>query len=44
MKYYFQYHSNDLFELQGSLAGLSKSNSWVKLADNLPWDKQKRDS
>lgn len=39
MKYYSQYHSHDLFELQGSLSGLSKSNRWVKLADNLPWDK-----
>ena len=26
-------------ELQESLSGLSKSNRWVKLADNLPWDK-----
>ncbi len=39
MKYYSQYHSHDLFELQASLSGLSKSNRWVKLADNLPWDK-----
>ena len=39
MKYYSQYHSHDLFELQDSLAGLSKFNRWVKLADNLPWDK-----
>ena len=39
MKYYSQYHSHDLFELQGSLSGLSKSNRWVKLADSLPWDK-----
>ena len=39
MKYYSQYHSHDLFELQDSLSGLSKSNRWVKLADNLPWDK-----
>lgn len=39
MKYYSQYHSHDLFELQESLSGLSKSNRWVKLADNLPWDK-----
>lgn len=39
MKYYSQYLSHDLFELQDSLSGLSKSNRWVKLADNLPWDK-----
>jgi hypothetical protein len=39
MKYYSQYHSHDLFELQESLSCLSKSNRWVKLADNLPWDK-----
>ncbi len=39
MKYYSQYHSHDLFELQESLSGLSKSNRWVKLADNLPWEK-----
>lgn len=39
MKYYSQYQSHDLFELQESLSGLSKSNRWVKLADNLPWDK-----
>ena len=39
MKYYSQYHSHDLFELQESLSGLSKSNRWVRLADNLPWDK-----
>ena len=32
MKYYSQYRSHDLFELQESLAGLSKSNRWVKLA------------
>ena len=38
MKYYSQYHSHELFELQESLSGLSKSNRWVKLADNLPWD------
>ncbi len=37
MKYYSQYCSHDLFELQESLSGLSKSNRWVKLADNLPW-------
>ncbi len=39
MKYYSQYRSHDLFELQESLSGLSKSNRWVKLADNLPWDR-----
>ena len=39
MKYYSQYHSYDLFELQKSLSGLSKSNRWVKLADSLPWAK-----
>ncbi len=39
MKYYSLYHSHELFELQESLSGLSKSNRWVKLADNLPWDK-----
>lgn len=39
MKYYSQYRTHDLFELQQSLSGLSKSNHWVKLADNLPWDK-----
>ncbi len=36
MKYYSQYCSHDLFELQESLLGLSKSNRWVKLADHLP--------
>ena len=39
MKYYSQYHSHELFKLQESLSGLSKSNRWVKLADNLPRDK-----
>ena len=39
MKYYSQYRSHDLFELQESLFGLSKSNRWVKLADHLPWDR-----
>ena len=39
MKYHSQYHNHELFELQESLLGLSKSNRWVKLADNLPWDK-----
>ena len=37
MKYYSQYRSHDLIELQESLSGLSKSNRWVKLADHLPW-------
>ena len=37
MKYYSQYRSHDLFELQESLSGLSKSNRWVKLADHLLW-------
>ena len=36
MKYYSQYRIHDLFELQESLLGLSKSNRWVKLADRLP--------
>ena len=36
MKYYSQYLSYDLFELQHSLSGLSKTNRWVKLADRLP--------
>ena len=39
MKYYSQYRSHDLFELQESLSGLSKSNRWGKLADHLPWDR-----
>ncbi len=39
MKYYSQYRSHDLFELQELLSGLSKSNRWVKLADHLPWDR-----
>ena len=39
MKYYSQYRIHDLFELQGSLSGQSKSNRWVKLADRLPWAK-----
>lgn len=37
MKYYSQYRIHDLFELQESLSGLSKSNRWVKLADRFPW-------
>ncbi len=41
MKYYSQYRIHDLFELQGSLSGQSKSNRWVKLADRLPWAKIK---
>ena len=36
MKYYSQYRIHDLFELQESLLGLSKSNRWVKLGDCLP--------
>lgn len=43
MKYYSQYRSHDLFELQESLSGLSKSNRWVKLADRLPWDRIERE-
>lgn len=39
MKYHSQYHNHELFELQESLSALSKSNRWVKLADNLPRDK-----
>ena len=39
MKYYSQYYVHDLFELQESLSGLSKSNRWGKLADRLPWSK-----
>ena len=39
MKYYSQYRSHNLIELQESLSGLSKSNRWVKLADHLPWDR-----
>ena len=39
MKYYSQYTMYDLFGLHQSLSGLNKSNRWVKLADNLPWDK-----
>ena len=39
MIYYPQYRIHDLFELQESLSGLSKSNRWVKLADRLPWAK-----
>jgi hypothetical protein len=31
MKYFSQYRIHDLFELQESLSGLSKSNRWVKL-------------
>ena len=43
VKYYSQYRSHDLFELQESLSGLSKSNRWVKLADHLPWDRIERE-
>ena len=39
MKYFSQYRIHNLFELQESLSGLSKSNRWVKLADRLPWAK-----
>ena len=39
MEYHSQYRSHDLFELQHSLSGLSKTNLWVKLTDRLPWDK-----
>ena len=39
MKYYSQYHTHDLFELEHTLSCLSKSNRWVRLADSLPWDK-----
>ena len=39
MKFYSQYRNHDLFELQQSLSGLSKSNRWVKLADHLPWER-----
>ena len=31
MKYYYQYHSHELFELQESLSGLSKSNRIVSI-------------
>ena len=31
MKYYSQYHSHELFELQESLSGLSKSNRIVSI-------------
>ena len=43
VKYYSQNRSHDLFELQESLSGLSKSNRWVKLADHLPWDRIERE-
>ena len=39
MKYYSQYRIHDLFELQGCLSGLSKSNRWVNLADRLSYAK-----
>ncbi len=35
MKYYSQYRTYELFDLQQSLSGLSKSNRWVMLGDNL---------
>ena len=44
MKYYSQYRSHDLFELQEPLSGLSKLNRWVKLADNLPWDRIEKEN
>lgn len=44
MKYYSQYRNHDLFDLQESLAGLSKSNRWVKLGDNLPWDQIEKEN
>ena len=43
MKYYSQYSHYELFDLQESLSVLSKSNRWVKLADNLPWDRIERE-
>ena len=43
MKYYSQYSHYELFDLQESLSALSKSNRWVKLADNLPWDRIERE-
>ncbi len=42
MKYYSQYRTYELFDLQQSLSGLSKSNRWVMLGDNLPWDRIER--
>ena len=44
MKYYSQYRSHDLFELQESLLGLSKSNRRVKLADHLPWNRIEKEN
>jgi len=43
MKYYSQYRTYELFDLQQSLSGLSKSNRWVKLGDNLRWDEIERE-
>lgn len=43
MKYYSQYKNHDLFELEKSLTGLSKSNRWVKLGDNIPWEKVEKE-
>ena len=43
MKYYSQYSHYEPFDLQESLSVLSKSNRWVKLADNLPWDRIERE-
>ena len=39
MKYYSQYNTPSLFDLEQSLSGLSKSNRWVKLGDSIPWNK-----
>ena len=38
-----QYKNHDLFELEKSLTGLSKSNRWVKLGDNIPWEKVEKE-
>ena len=43
MKYYSQYRTYELFDLQQSLLGLSKSNRWVKLGDNLRWNEIERE-
>jgi len=43
MKYYSQYKNHDLFELEKFLTGLNKSNRWVKLGDNIPWDKVEKE-
>ena len=44
MKYYSQYRSHDLCELQESLSGLSKSNRWVKLTDHFPWGRIEKET